>query len=157
MEFEFQSPSPPEQHVVDIADALQRFPPEHVLSGSSLIWEHDAAMTQSLLEKLTTSRMNVFLLSKSYDQESADWEKEPFYNVPYKIESLPSKLLDTWNSTASTTLAAGLQTPLPFSFPKPNAFVPSNLDCKPVPEASMCKYPQVRYWCYKLFIHFFQY
>ncbi|KAJ2654796.1 metalloprotease [Coemansia sp. RSA 1200] len=94
--------------------------PEHILSHGQIISNGNTADTEKrisdFLEYLNPSNYRLFFGSQKH--KSVDLDKQtPFYNVSYHIEQLDSSL-----TAEQAVTEKGV-----FSFPKPNVFIPENL------------------------------
>ncbi|KAL7753560.1 metalloprotease [Sorochytrium milnesiophthora] len=124
--FRFKEIGSPSAYASRLAGNLHiDYPPERVLNGGSLPKRFDAASIKEHLQCLDPSRFRAVLVSRSFTPEEVPL-REQWYETEYGVEDFPQDFI------ASLALA-----PIPqqLHLPKPNPFIPENLDAaKPNPE-----------------------
>lgn len=82
-EFKFAPLYCPGCYVQTLASSMQHYPPERLLSATSLTWKRDLEEIQSMINCLTPKKMIVQLSAKSFESQAKEenWEKEPYYET----------------------------------------------------------------------------
>lgn len=128
--FRFQEKSRPTGFVYQMAPRLQHYPAEDLLVAPYLMEAFDADVIKDYLQYLTPA--NVLVEFSSPDVETN--EVEPWFNVPYRIES----------GTVSRQATAAT-----FSLPPVNEFLPSDLSLKAADDSTIERAstdPGLRIW-----------
>jgi insulysin len=94
--FQFLSKRNPIDYTCSLANALQIYPPEHVLSGPYKIYDYDPTLIQDFLSKyFTPQNMIVFVTSKTFEGQTT--EKERWYGTEYNIQKISQELCTQWS------------------------------------------------------------
>jgi len=94
------------------------FAPEDTLTGDLLYYEWDPKPIQDTLEMMTVDRVNVMLLSKSFEDECK--QTEPWFGGSYSLSAIPEEWIATWRAAAASFDKAV------FHLPPPNRFIPTD-------------------------------
>lgn len=116
-----------------LAERLQYYAPERVLSGPYRLGEFDPTPLSSAFEALKPDNALVLLVHPDAD---TDTESE-YYSTPYSVTPLSGNTVASWRSPAPDSDLA---------IPEPNPFVPTNLQVSPLEreESSLFSYtPQL--------------
>ena len=143
IEFRFTEKERAESYVSDIACTMNKpYMPEHILSGGTRVWEWDEATVCELLESFRPEKSRVSVLAKEF-KDDLGWKHETWYGTEYRVRKMGEKLLKevgevlyVENSPVSNSCYAQAQAPNDISelfLPKPNAFIPTNLDVEKIP------------------------
>ncbi len=96
--FRFLSKRNPIDYTCSLANAMQIYPPEHVLSGPYKIYEYDPGLIQSFLDFFTPQNMILFVTSKQF--EGTTESKEHWYKTEYTLEDLSDEICDKWSKAS---------------------------------------------------------
>nr|XP_009388449.1 PREDICTED: insulin-degrading enzyme-like 1, peroxisomal isoform X2 [Musa acuminata subsp. malaccensis] len=121
--FHYQDKFSPSHYVVNIASNMQIFPPEDWLVASSLPSKFVPSAILKILDELTPENIRIFWESKTFEEHTDS--VEPWYGTPYSVEKVTSSTIKQWITKAPNV---NLQ------LPKPNIFIPSDLEIKNVQE-----------------------
>ncbi|KAJ2077973.1 metalloprotease [Coemansia sp. RSA 988] len=106
--------------------------PEHVVSGSQLLYYYDAKTIKMVLSLLNPSRYRLILGAREFPGSGQLSNMEAYFEIPYTEETLPHDMAaGVQQYLAPTNLTSRLQ------FPLPNKFLPENLDLDVIFEANM--------------------
>ncbi|KAH9950188.1 insulin-degrading enzyme [Amylocystis lapponica] len=131
--FRFAEKRRPDDYAVWVTETLAYpIPPERILSAPQLVeeWdEHDLANSgerevREALEGLRVGKGRAVLMAKADEHERvrgkvAEWETEPWYGTPYRVEKLDADFLAQAESPNDIP---------ELYLPGPNEFIPTNLD-----------------------------
>lgn len=120
MNFRFKSKEDPINYSSTLADNLQRYTPEEVLTGPWLYKDHDEKLVRSMLDHFKPTNMVVTVVSKAYAGKTD--KKERWYQTEYAQQSLTSELLAKLANP--DTIHAEL------SLPDPNEFIATDFALK---------------------------
>ena len=101
------------------APALNRFPPEQILSGPSLMRRFDEALIRSYLEVLTPDNVIVYQTGTEVETDTV----EPWFEVNYALEAANVQ----WNDNTNSAL----------QLPKENPFIPTTLGLQELTAAAI--------------------
>ena len=101
-------------YVRSLAANLLVYPAIDVIRGPSAMNRFDPDLIRDYLDLLRPERALVTLTAPEVDTDA----REPWFDVPYSVASLPSGILERWQQPLRRT---GL------TLPEPNPFVPENL------------------------------
>ncbi|KAH9309723.1 hypothetical protein KI387_037634, partial [Taxus chinensis] len=96
LEFRFAEEQAQDDYASMLAENLLRYPEEHILYGEYAFEIWDPMLVEHTLSFFTPQNMRVDILTKSFDQQSSGVEYEPWFGTPYRIESIPSTLMENW-------------------------------------------------------------
>ncbi|OBZ78124.1 Insulin-degrading enzyme [Grifola frondosa] len=121
--FRFKEKTQPHTYVSWLAYELSEpYPPEWVLSGSSLVRDWDERLVRETLAVLTPESVRVILEAQSHADEiigqDVKWDVEKWYGTRYAVRRLDASLIEQANSPNQN---ANL------FLPGPNPFIPINL------------------------------
>eukprot|EP00928_Gymnodinium_smaydae_P036170 TRINITY_DN25319_c0_g2_i1.p1 TRINITY_DN25319_c0_g2~~TRINITY_DN25319_c0_g2_i1.p1 ORF type:complete len:850 (-),score=146.59 TRINITY_DN25319_c0_g2_i1:181-2730(-) len=90
LNWDWSEQSEPADTVESLSEAMMRLPPQHLLSGDSLIETPDAAFVGKLLQRMTVTNMIAALTDPEADQLFGKQEvlKLPYYGVEHTIVNL---------------------------------------------------------------------
>ncbi|XP_041369113.1 insulin-degrading enzyme-like [Gigantopelta aegis] len=131
MRFRFKDKEKPRGYTSHISSLLHRFPLKEVLSGEQLLTEYRPDLVQMVLDKLVPENMRVLVVSKKFEGQTD--KKETWYGTDYKMERIPSSLIEIWNN-------GGYHENL--RLPDRNEFIASNFDITPR-EAEISPVPEI--------------
>lgn len=121
--YRFREKSQPHTYATSLAfDLLEPFPPQCILSGSSLVREWDEDLFRSTLALLLPEKCRVMILAKHHAPEVVGekpvWQKERWYKTEHIIRKLHQSFIEAANQP-NTNDALHL--------PAPNPYIPDNL------------------------------
>ncbi|XP_076461437.1 insulin-degrading enzyme-like [Babylonia areolata] len=120
MQFRFKDKEKPRNYVCSLSSMLQDYPMKEVLSAPYLFTEYRPELITMILNLLTPDNMRVHVSSKKFEGQTDQTEK--WYGTHYRVDDLPSSLLEEWKS-------CGLHDNL--RLPDRNEFIPSDFDLVP--------------------------
>jgi insulysin len=122
--FRFAERGEPFSVVQQLSASMPHFPEADYLSGSILCTEYDPSAVRKILACLVPSRVNVFIVSKTF-QGSTDRE-EHWYGTSYRMDEVSAEQLASWENCK---VDAGL------AVPAENPFIPTDftLAAEPLP------------------------
>jgi len=117
--FRFLSKRNPIDYTCSLAERMQIYPIQHVLSGPYKVYEYDPVLIEDFLQYLSPQNVIVIVSSKSF--EGTMDSKEFWYGTEYTMESLTEELCNKWqNDTADPDIICDLD------FPEKNEMIPSD-------------------------------
>jgi insulysin len=140
IKFDFKNKEHPTDYCSDLAHNFTVFPPEDVLSGPYLINSFDEKLIDDYLKKLEINNMNIYLSSKSFQENECDmtelWYKTKFSKTHF-TDYNNGKIINLFRNgiDATTKIKHTLD------YPPENKFLPSNLELLPI-EENPEKYPK---------------
>ncbi|KAJ3016137.1 UNVERIFIED_CONTAM: Insulinase (Peptidase M16) [Siphonaria sp. JEL0065] len=117
--FRFEEKRNPASFASRVAGDLHDYPPNHILSGPSVMFEMNKKHIEDVLAVLRVDNFRITLVSPDFD--SSSWSKAPWYGTEYLHEPI------------SESLKASLLNikPVPaFHLPLKNEFVPENFSIR---------------------------
>lgn len=134
LKFRFQEKSEPSRYVTMLANNMQIYPPEHIITGSKLIFDLDESAVAPLLATLTPDQALVFV--KHQGLKGFTTEVETHYKTEYNIKSFSAEQMQLWKNSMDG--GHPLWTSELVHLPKPNPFVPTDftLRCTKVKPSS---------------------
>ncbi|KAG6541670.1 hypothetical protein Mapa_016935 [Marchantia paleacea] len=150
MEFKFAEEDSADNYVVRLASNMHLFSEDHIIYGDYAFEEWDPKFVNDLLALITPDNMRLDLVTRQFDRSSPDVQIEPWFEVPYLVESLPESRLETWANPPSVDPALHMPVvnefiPHDFSIISPEAVSPDGPD---VPKI-LVDGPMLKIW-YKL-------
>jgi insulysin len=124
VQFRFLEKGSPSDYCSGLAVNMQKYRPEHIVSGGRLLFEYNEDRIRQTLNYLVPTNMNIVISSQQFTS-IAD-KKERWYETLYHEEAIPSN----WIAEFSTEK----EIPAYLHLPIPNPFIQQNLDLKPAPE-----------------------
>lgn len=118
--FRFLQKSQPISYTSSLATSLERFAPEHVVSGNHLYFEYAPAEIERLLQFFTPQNLLVMISDRSFEAEAN--LREPWYDTAYSVSAADPALLERWTNAA---------VPSELHLPNPNPFIPTDFEIKP--------------------------
>ncbi len=115
IEFRFQDKSESIPYVLQVASALEHYPPSMVLKAPYALTDYDPALYTDFLSRL---RPDNVLITVTGPQLAAD-RNSPYYQTPYSVRSLDAARELQWQS-------AGVNPDI--VMPRPNPFVPASFE-----------------------------
>jgi insulysin len=94
LDFQFQDMFAPSHYVTYLASNMQKYQPEHVLSGPYLASEYDHDLIASVCGNLIPSNLRVFLASKQF--EGTTDKVEEWYKITYSERDIEEADLKVW-------------------------------------------------------------
>lgn len=101
LEFRFAEEQAQDDYAATLAESLLTYPEEHILYGEYAFEIWDPMLIEHTLSFFTPQNMRVDILTKSFDQQSPDVQYEPWFGATYRIESIPSALMENWKDPLS--------------------------------------------------------
>jgi len=129
MGFRFKSKESPDSYVSNLAGAMQKYAPEHVLSGPWLYAPLDSeglASIRSILSLLTPENLRIEIVSQTFKGKTD--LRERWYNTEYSVEGLSESLIQRLRDP-------GLNDEL--SLPAPNDFIATDFRLRNAPSAAL--------------------
>ncbi|XP_065350054.1 insulin-degrading enzyme-like isoform X1 [Cloeon dipterum] len=131
MSFRFKDKESPRDYVVDLVEDLLEYPVDEVLTSGYLLSEWKPELINQVLENLTPDNCRIGIISKQFEPIADQTEK--WYGTKYKIEDIPSELIEKWKNAKPIE---------ELKLPKKNEFIPSSLDILP-DDDNPTKYPAI--------------
>ena len=117
--------------VTRLSTQMHDYPPYLTMKGAFVPQLYDEKIIAYFLEQLSVDNFRIVIACK---EDIADPQIEKWFKTEYSVEPLSQEFLSELSSlSASNELA----------LPKPNRFIPSNMDLKPLPLIDPGKYPYV--------------
>lgn len=95
--FNYAEKRPADSYVSAISDAMQRpWPPHHLLTGGSLLYDWDEPRVRALLEQMTLSNGRIIVMGRDFrpiGQHEKEWQVEPWYKTPFLVERTDEETL----------------------------------------------------------------
>ncbi|ETW00084.1 hypothetical protein H310_07510 [Aphanomyces invadans] len=117
MNFRFRSKETPMNYATALATRMQLYPVQHIVAGSSLLYEYDPIQVKSIFSLLTPDRMRLLVVGKEFEGTTTD--VEPWYETAYSDTPIEPSLIERWSNPARSAA---------LFCPHPNAFIPHNFD-----------------------------
>ncbi|CAB3380047.1 Hypothetical predicted protein [Cloeon dipterum] len=127
--FRFAPEPSPGDNVESLSEHMHKYPSEHYITGSELLYEYDPEGIRECLSYLQHNNVNVMILTNGHKQ-TYDL-KEPWFNTPYAVQDISPEQLSSWEN--ATVLDA-------FTLPEPNPYLTSNFTIFE-PEDDASEYP----------------
>lgn len=136
LQFKFGEDQHPFELCQDMSVALQRFPPQEVLSGRSQMYEFDPVGIAGVLSKLTLDGVRVWHRAKCLAARCV--ERDTSYDSPMARLPLEQSWRKAWAAAAcaggdSGEAATAYCASLGLHLPTPNPFIPEDLSLRPLP------------------------
>ncbi|XP_065350637.1 insulin-degrading enzyme-like [Cloeon dipterum] len=131
MSFRFKDKESPRDYVVDLVEDLLKYPIDDVLTVRYILSEWKPDLINQVMEKLTPDNCRIRIVSKEF--ESIADQTEKWYGAKYKIEDIPSELIEKWKNAKPIE---------ELKLPKKNEFIPSSFDILPNDD-NPPKYPAI--------------
>lgn len=91
--FRFKEKYPPSQYTSRLAGLMQHeYPPQHVLSGPSLIHDYDPDLIMENLNWLRDDNFRLTLTSQRFPNDIKPSKKERWYSTEYEVLDIGSDL-----------------------------------------------------------------
>ncbi|CAL1166766.1 unnamed protein product [Cladocopium goreaui] len=129
VKFRFADDQQPYGLVVRLAENLQKYPAEEVLSGPILLPEPDPVKVVDYLQHLTVDQVRVELVSKKFEDRCT--KKDPWYGGKYYRAPLEASWLEAWRRVEIPGSANVKAQEFGLRLPKPNVFVPQDISVSP--------------------------
>lgn len=82
--FRFSPEPSPGDNVESLSESMQKYPPEHYITGSDLFYDYDPDAIKECLSRLRHDNVNIMVLS---NDNSKDYKfTEPWFKTPYNVE-----------------------------------------------------------------------
>ncbi|KAK7686016.1 hypothetical protein QCA50_010827 [Cerrena zonata] len=135
--YQFREKSQPHSYATSLAfELLEPYPPQWILSGSSVIREWDEGLFRGILSLLLPEKCRLMIMSKYHASEVVGdepiWRKEKWYKTGYIVRKLDRTFIDACNQP-NTNNALRL--------PAPNPYIPDNLSVERKEVAQPAKVP----------------
>ncbi|XP_065350635.1 insulin-degrading enzyme-like [Cloeon dipterum] len=118
--FRFKEKVSPMEYVANVVVDLLKYPIDDVLTAEKLLSEWKPELINQAMEKLTPDNCRISIVSKKF--ESIADQTEKWYGTKYKIEDIPSELIEKWKNAKPIG---------ELKLPKKNEFIPSSFDILP--------------------------
>jgi len=115
--FRFLSKRNPSDYTSTMANHMQDFPLEHVISGPYLLYDYDPELIQQFMQQFHPGNMLVTISSQTFVGKTT--YTEPWYGTAYSMENISEDLINLWNHL-STESEYSLQ----LDFPEKNDMIP---------------------------------
>lgn len=122
LEFRFAEEQPQDDYAAELAANLLVYPEEHIIYGDYAFEIWDPKVVEHTLSFINPHNMRVDILTKSFDCQSSDVQHEPWFGVPYRIENIPSTLIEDWGNPPIVDPALHL--------PDKNDFIPCDFSIR---------------------------
>ncbi|GLJ05210.1 hypothetical protein SUGI_0013800 [Cryptomeria japonica] len=120
--FTFAEKQSQHEYASHLAKNLLKYPEEHILYGEHAFKIWDPKLISHVLSFLNPNNMRVDIVTKSLNLGSPAIRYEPWFGVPYFIQSIPSSILKGWK--CSHFIEAGLH------LPHKNNYIPRNFSMR---------------------------
>ncbi|KAJ3113502.1 Insulinase (Peptidase M16) [Phlyctochytrium bullatum] len=139
--FRYKEKSSPSNFASRVAGQMQHYPPEHVLSGPSVLLEFDKQKVEEVLAALRPDNFRVTVVSPYHDEP--EWKSAAWYGTEYISRPLSADLKENLANLSATP---------ELHLPERNEFIPENLTLKApsavhsARPAIVSETPTVRMW-----------
>ncbi|KAJ3190934.1 Insulinase (Peptidase M16) [Irineochytrium annulatum] len=139
--FRFQEKYSPSSFASRLAGSMQRYPPEHVISGSGVVFDYDQSRIDLVLDQMRPDNFRILFMSPTFD--TTGWDKAQWYGTEYLSRPFSENL---------RSQLSNLQPNADLFLPERNEFIPSNFnvrktDAPPLPSPSIVvETPTIRLW-----------
>ncbi|KAG0572112.1 hypothetical protein KC19_VG069600 [Ceratodon purpureus] len=116
MEFRFAEEESADQYVVRLASNMHLYSEEHTIYGDYAFEEWDPELVADLIDRVNPYNMRLDLVTKNFDKTSPGVQYEPWFEVPYTVETVPDEILKRWANPEHVDPALRM--------PIVNAFIP---------------------------------
>jgi insulysin len=117
MEFRYNKKGEPSMYVTRVANSMQVYPPEHIVSGSKLVFDADTALIPVFLDAMTLENSIIMVSHKDFAGKTS--EEERWYGTQYNCRQYSEQQRAAW-----TDGQAAWRTEL--HLPKQNPFIPTD-------------------------------
>ncbi|KAJ3326456.1 Insulinase (Peptidase M16) [Blyttiomyces sp. JEL0837] len=121
--FRFMEKSNPSGYASRLSGSMHKYPAEHVLAGSSMLFEMDKGQIEDVLNRLNVENFRITLVSPDFNTEG--WNKAEWYGTEYLARPISDSLK---NALRNLTVIPELH------LPNPNEFIPTNLSIRKTSE-----------------------
>ncbi len=122
LDFRFEEKTPASTYAMILSSKLLRYPPAEVVRGGKVPLEWKPELVEELLGYLRPDNLAITLVDPAVKTD----EVEHFYQVPYRVAGIDSKLLARWGETEIDDKLA---------LPEPNPFMPDKVELKTAGQA----------------------
>ncbi|KAK9890849.1 hypothetical protein WA026_012195 [Henosepilachna vigintioctopunctata] len=98
LSFRFSVEENPMDYVEEISEAMHFYQPEDYITGSDLYFEYDPEGIVSVLNHLVPDKMNIAVMSNSYNYEMNYNKKEEWFGTQYTDTEIPPEWLVKWQN-----------------------------------------------------------
>lgn len=130
--FRWKEKEDPVEYVEKVAENMQLFSEEDILTGRSQYYHYNGEMVKSFLDYLTPQRCNITLKTKQYEDSGECLLEEKYFHAKYGLYDFDE---DFMRRLCSVKLNTELH------FPEPNQYIATDFDIKLVNEEMTRKYP----------------
>ena len=130
LNFRYKEESQPMDNVESLAENMQVYPPELIITGSELMFDYDPDLLAKCMAHLRPDNVCVFFMARDF-AESCD-RNEPWFKTNYKVEDIPQKWENQWKN---------VQVEPDMFLPQPNVFIAKDLSLKTVPAEKVKPFP----------------
>ncbi|CAL1699584.1 unnamed protein product [Somion occarium] len=121
--YQFREKSQPHTYASTLGyELLEPYPPEWVLSGSTLIREWDENLFRSVLASLLPEKCRIMIMAKHHQPavigENPDWQAEKWYGTGYVVRKLDQDFIGNANQPNANG---------ELHLPAPNPYIPEDL------------------------------
>lgn len=121
--YQFREKGQPHAYATSLAlELLEPYPPQWILSGSSLIREWDEDLFRDILALLVPEKCRLMIMSKYHAPEvigeDPEWRKEKWYKTEYIVKKLDQSFIDAANQPNENES---------LHLPAANPYIPDNL------------------------------
>ena len=122
LDFRFEEKTPASVYAMILSSKLLRYPPAEVLRGGKVLLEWKPELMEELLGYLRPDNLAITLVDPEVETDKV----EAFYQVPYRVAGIDSKLLAQWRGAKPDDWLA---------LPEPNPFMPDKVELKTAGQA----------------------
>jgi len=133
IEFRFVSKKPPDDYCVQLAQNMQWYAPEDVISGPYLYGEFKSDVIEAVQNCLNPDNLILQIISKDFIGQTDSTEK--WYRTQYKTQKISLNLIQKWKNIKEFEPSLAL--------PMKNEFIPQNLSLAPSPSAEAKMIPDL--------------
>jgi len=134
LKFDYRDKPSPYSMVTSLTVGMQVYEDEHLLEAlHGVPLEYDASLIHQALDALVPENARIMWSSKLLEEECG--EVEPVYQSKYSLSAIPQDWLDAIGSSTgspsssnSSSTGSTIEGLAELSLPKPNPFIPQNLD-----------------------------
>eukprot|EP00163_Fabomonas_tropica_P027319 TRINITY_DN5224_c0_g1_i14.p1 TRINITY_DN5224_c0_g1~~TRINITY_DN5224_c0_g1_i14.p1 ORF type:complete len:886 (+),score=217.98 TRINITY_DN5224_c0_g1_i14:269-2659(+) len=121
--FRFKDTERPRAYAPHVAQAMQKYPPEHTLGGGSLHYEYNRQDIIDVLQLLTVDNSLVFIGAPDFGGQLD--RKEQWYQTEHSVTPFTPEQRGTWTAPRADSRLA---------LPEPNPFIATDFTVHPVSE-----------------------
>ena len=125
MNFRYISKSEPSSYCINMANNMQTYPADKLITGSALTFQIDLPALTSMMSYLTPSNAIIMWQSKIHEDKTD--KKEKWYGTNHTESKPNEKQLAAWNAAMNTLSSTWSKV---LKLPKVNTFLPTDFTCR---------------------------